>query len=536
MSKSRQISYRKDIDGLRALAVLLVLVFHFNLLPLGKGGFLGVDIFFVISGFLITSIIKKQLDNDTFSFKVFYTKRIKRLAPALFAVLAAVILVGSITLFPSELSSLSEQLLATQFYYSNIYYWQNINYFGLNSDSVHLLHTWSLAVEEQFYLFFPVIVFFIYRYMKNYFWHFIAAGAIVSFGLNLAFVDTKPELTFYLMPTWAWELLCGSLIVLALDRSPIKNQRTNELLGYLGIAIILLSVLFYTDEVKFPGYYALLPTIGSMLLILTGNQSRSLVSKLLNHDITVYIGQLSYSLYLVHWPINVFASDILHGEYDFFWRLAMFGLSFLCSIILYHFVENPFRKESFFKRKKGLMAFYLTGLTVTLIIFTTIYASHGLPGRYPDNVISLAEYVNDDAPLLQECLHEKQPLQNASEFCRIGAIDRDPTWILFGDSHIWSTREAFNIWLTRNGQSGLLMFRQSCPPVKDIFLFKAKSGCHDFNEAILEFIKNSASIENVILVSAWVQAREGHLSNSPTAKLDNNKSIELFDTQFFQNH
>lgn len=532
MSKSRQISYRKDIDGLRALAVLLVLVFHFDLLSLGKGGFLGVDIFFVISGFLITSIIKKQLDNDTFSFKVFYTKRIKRLAPALFAVLAAVIFVGSITLFPSEFTSLSEQLLATQFYYSNIYYWQNINYFGLNSDSVHLLHTWSLAVEEQFYLFFPVIVFFIYRYLRNYFWHFIAAGAIVSFGLNLAFVDTKPELTFYLMPTRAWQLLCGSLIVLVLDRSPVKNQRTNELLGYLGISIILLSVLLYTDEVKFPGYYALLPTIGSMLLILTGNQSRSLVSKLLNHNITVYIGQLSYSLYLVHWPINVFASDILHGEYNIFWRLSMFGLSFLCSIVLYHFIENPFRKESFFKRKKSVMAFYLTGLTVTLIIFTTIYASHGLPGRYPDDVISLAEFVNDDAPLLPECVYENQPLQEVSEFCRIGATDHNPTWILFGDSHAWSIKEAFNIWLTKNGQSGLFMFRHSCPPIKDIYLFKAKSECHDFNKATLEFIKNTASLENIILVSTWVQARDGRLTNSPNIKLDDNESVELFNTQF----
>lgn len=532
MANNRVIAYRRDIDGLRALAVLLVLFFHFNLFSIGKAGFLGVDIFFVISGFLITSIIKKQLDNGTFSFKIFYTKRIKRLAPALFVMLFAVMTAGLILLFPADLMILSEELLATQFYYSNFYFWKNINYFGLEAESSHLLHTWSLAVEEQFYLFFPVIVFFIYRYLKNYFWHMIIAGTIISFGLNIAFVDTKPEMTYYLMPTRAWELLLGSLIVPLLSYPAIKNKETNELLSYLGISLIFLSIVFFTKEIKFPGYYALLPTVGSMLLILSGDKSHSFVTRILSHDILVYVGKLSYSLYLIHWPINVFASDIFQEEYNLFWRLCMLGLSFLYAIALYHFVESPFRKDIFRMKRQRPAVLYSSGLVVTLIIFTAIYASQGLPNRFPDDVISIAGFVEDKPPHIPKCRHKNQPLKNANDFCRIGIADREPTWILYGDSHALTIKEAFSTWLTRNGQSGLFSYQPSCPPIKDVDVFHIKGDCPKFNNEILDFIKNAKQLKNVILASTWIYPHNARLTRSSELKLDREKSVELFSIKF----
>lgn len=512
--------------------MLLVLVFHFDLFSIGKGGFLGVDIFFVISGFLITTIIKKQLDQDRFSFKNFYVKRIRRLAPALFVVLFAVMVAGSVLLFPTNLIELSKELVATQFYFSNFYFWQNINYFGLSAESTPLLHTWSLAVEEQFYLFFPVIVFFIYRYLKDYFWHVIAAAAIISFGLNIFFVDSKPEMTFYLMPTRAWELLLGSLIVPLINHPVIKNEKSSELLGYLGIALIILSVIFYTDEIAFPGYYALLPTFGSMFLILSGGKSHSLVDKVFTHSLVVYVGQLSYSLYLVHWPINIFASNIFHEEYSLFLRLCMFGLSFLCSIVLYHFVENPFRKGFLQLQGQRLVVLYSTGLVLTLIFFTTVHISRGLPDRFPEDILAIAESVHDQSPDKFECVYENETLDSGNDFCHIGATDREPTWLLYGDSHAWSTKDAFDIWLTRNGQAGLFVWLPSCPPVRDTYVYKIEYDCGEFNKKILDYIKLTNNIENIILASTWIYPHNARLTHSSNVKLNREQSIEFFDKQF----
>jgi peptidoglycan/LPS O-acetylase OafA/YrhL len=222
-----QLEYRRDIDGLRAIAVMLVLVFHFSLLPAINAGFLGVDIFFVISGFLITRILQEQLSSGSFSLRTFYLNRIRRLAPALSATLFVVILAGALWLFPSDLVELAKQVLASQFYVANIYYWRSINYFGLTANDVYLLHTWSLGVEEQFYLLYPIFCILVYRYLKKYFWFVLLFGLVVSFSVNILFVARKPELTFYLLPTRAWQLLMGAMALWISDRwkrTPLQDE------------------------------------------------------------------------------------------------------------------------------------------------------------------------------------------------------------------------------------------------------------------------------------------------------------------------
>ena len=198
-------AYRRDIDGLRAVAVLLVLVFHFRLIPLGKAGFLGVDMFFVISGFLIMSIVRQQLDDGTFQLRAFYLARIRRLAPALSVVLFFTLLYGWIRLLPLEFAEMGRQVASAQFYVSNVYYWRNFNYFGLGTDQVYLLHTWSLAVEEQFYLLFPLATMALHRWGRTWFWRAVASVALFSFLLNIFWVVPKAMNTFYLLPTRAWE-------------------------------------------------------------------------------------------------------------------------------------------------------------------------------------------------------------------------------------------------------------------------------------------------------------------------------------------
>lgn len=186
------LAYRPDIDGLRAVAVLLVLVFHFQLAPGAKAGFIGVDMFFVISGFLITNLLMRQFDAGRFSLGDFYVARVRRLAPALTVVLLLGFAYGVWRLTPLALRELSLQTAAAQFYVSNLYYWQNFHYFGLSADSVYLLHTWSLAVEEQFYLLFPLVLWAVHRFARRWLWHTVALATLVSFGLNVAFVETRP--------------------------------------------------------------------------------------------------------------------------------------------------------------------------------------------------------------------------------------------------------------------------------------------------------------------------------------------------------
>ena len=522
--------YRTDIDGLRALAVMLVLIFHFDLTAGGKSGFIGVDVFFVISGYLITSIIKNQLDDDSFNLKVFYLKRIRRLAPSLTAILLLVMTAGATWLFPSDFIELSRQVLYSQFYIANFYFWQNINYFGLKADNIFLLHTWSLAVEEQFYLFYPLALIIIHRHLKKYFWSILFLGLIVSFSLNMFFVTIKPEATFYLFPTRAWELLIGGLIPF-INSKFIRSNAIDQLLGIAGLILIFLAVFLFDDEVRFPGYFALLPTVGAACLILAGVNRETAVSKILSLPPIVYIGKISYSLYLVHWPINVFATLQLQGNYSLSWRLAMFTLSIVLSAVIYHLIENPFRHKRVFATGKQLARGYLTVLMATATIFAIIEFTDGIPERFPDDVVRLANFTNDKTPLLDECQFHDRDLSKVNDYCTVGMPGKNPQWLIYGDSHAWAAHSAIDKWLKKNDQSGLFVFQHACPPLIGIHLFRDKGNCFNFNTKIANFVKSQPDIKNVFLISIWRQALGG-LSTSFDIKPTSEESIALFGKQF----
>ena len=515
------LKYRADIDGMRAIAVMLVLVFHFSLVTGARAGFLGVDVFFVISGFLITTILKRQLDTSTFSLSAFYVNRIRRLAPALLVVLLMVSSAGALWLFPHQLIELSKQIFVSQLYVANFYFWRSINYFGLGVHDVFLLHTWSLAVEEQFYLIYPVCMLLLHRHLKKYFWAAIGLGFLVSFGLNILFVSQKPEATFYLLPTRAWELLMGALVPLV----AAKLERTkfiDEMISLLGASLIVIGVTCYRNDFHFPGFYALLPTIGTACLLLSGQGSVTAISKALSWTPIVYIGKISYSLYLVHWPINVFA-DLLIEDYSREWRVAMFALSIVLAALVYHLVEDPLRHKRYLATRKKLLLGYATGLAVTLSAFVVVHLVGGLPQRFPDEVLRLASYVNDKTAPLTEC---------ESSFCPIGAEGQSPTWLVYGDSHAWAAHAAFDKWLRLNGQAGLFIFRHSCPPVNGVHLFGDQGACFAFNRAVMDFIERRTDISNIVLVSIWRQAIEGRLSTSSQTLLTKEQSVQLFTDGF----
>jgi len=530
-SGSAPTAYRADIDGLRAVAVLLVLAFHFRLVPGSEAGFIGVDIFFVISGFLITSILKRQLDEGTLSLASFYVGRVRRLAPALIATLVLVLAAGSLLLFPEDLISLTQQALASQFYVSNVYYWRNVNYFGLRMNDVFLLHMWSLAVEEQFYLLYPLALWGVHRYQRKRFWAAVALALLISFALNIIFVARKPEATFYLLPTRAWELLTGALLVLAEARRA-RSRLADEMLSLFGVGLLAAALVGYREDIRFPGYFALLPVVGTACLMLGGVRRTTLTSRVLSFAPIRYVGKISYPLYLVHWPLNIFAGRWMAGRYHLGQRFAMFAVSLLLAAALYHLVENPVRRRNLLALNGHLLRAYAAGLAVTLLIFFVVQQTDGLPQRFPREAIRLAAYVNDKSPPLSECKFTGEaPLSDAS-FCKIGKPGSQPTWLVYGDSHAWAAYAVFDEWLTLKDEAGLFMFRQACPPLLGLHLLGDEGICHAFNLSIATFLRRHADVSNVVLVSAWREALEGRLTTAPDLLLSKQASLRLFDEQF----
>jgi len=519
--------YRRDIDGMRAIAVVLVLLFHFSLITEITAGFLGVDIFFVISGFLITAIVVGQLDAGTFTLRDFYVSRIRRLAPSLFLVLAMTTAAGALWLFPSQFVELAKQVMASQFYFANIYFWRTTGYFGLGAHDVFLLHTWSLAVEEQFYLLYPACLMLLHRYLRRYMLPAILLGLALSFFLNAMFVTQKPEATFYLLPTRAWELLIGALLSIAAGKWS-GGRVLSESFGVLGIALVAVAVTCYRRNIHFPGYYALLPVLGAGFLILAGQNS--MVSRGLSWNPLVYIGKISYSLYLVHWPTNVFAG-LLIRDYSLHWRVVMFVVSFLLAAILYHAIEQPFRQRTVLAGKKRLLLAYGSVLSVTLSAFLVVMLTGGLPKRFPPEVARLASYADDKSPLT-ECEYSSQSRTNPADFCHIGATNSKPTWLVYGDSHAWAAHAAFDEWLKSDGRSGLLIFFHGCPPLNGIHMLGEKDACFAFNQVVMRFIENNPGIPNIVLVSTWRQAIEGFLSTSSETILTIEQSTRLFRDSF----
>ncbi len=522
--------YRPDIDGLRAIAVLLVLIFHFRLVPAVTGGFTGVDVFFVISGFLITSIIRAALADSTFDLRGFYVARVRRLAPALIATLAITAMAGALLLFPADLRELMNQILASQAYVANIYYWRSVNYFGLSSDDVFLLHTWSLAVEEQFYLFYPLLLIVLARTTRRRFWVAVALLALASFALNAILVRTKPEADFYLLPTRAWELLIGA-IATQFDKI-IRNRHLLNVSAFLGLGLIALGATVYRSSMAFPGFFALMPTLGAALLLGSGSTAPMLAHRMMSVQPLRYVGKISYPLYLVHWPIIVFFRFATGSPSPWPMRLGMFVASFAMAGVIYHFVETPVRNRRFLATSKRLLATYGVALAGSVALFLTTSATQGWPQRFPPESVRLAGFESDRTEPLSQCEYAGRAPSAFMKPCRIGKADVAPEWLVFGDSHAWASHDAFDQWLAKEGRAGVFVFRHSCMPVSDLHLLGDDGQCRDFNDKAMAFLHDQPAIRSVLLVSTWRQPAEQRVSTDEHLKLDKAAALELFRQRF----
>ena len=394
--------YRPEIDGLRAIAIAAVIFYHAQITifdyKLFKGGFIGVDIFFVISGYLITSIILKELIlTGTFSFKNFYKRRIIRIFPTLLFVMLIFLPVAWVCLLPSSFIDFSKSILYSLGFNSNYYFYYSGQQYGNDNALLKpFLHTWSLSIEEQYYLLFPIILFIIFKYFRKYLLIILILFFIISLQLSDWLSKNYSSLNFYFLPTRVWELLAGSILAyfeIHLGRRS-KNQIYNLIMPTVGIILIGYSIIFFNQEMYHPSFYTLLPIIG-VCLILWSSDKNTIVIKILSSKLFVGIGLISYSLYLWHYPILSFARITEFVETNNVKKIILGLIIISFSIISYFLIEKTTRHK---KIKFKSLLFLLVGLSLFLIIFNyTIIYKKGFEDRFPEIIKKI--YINNSAIL-----------------------------------------------------------------------------------------------------------------------------------------
>tara|TARA_B110001450_G_scaffold91803_1_gene87049 strand:+ start:280 stop:2190 length:1911 start_codon:yes stop_codon:yes gene_type:complete len=384
------LKYRPEIDGLRALAVVPVILFHAGF-ELFSGGFVGVDVFFVISGYLITTILIEDIENKRFSLVNFYERRARRILPALFFVMLLCIPFAWIWMMPRQMDEFSQSLIAVSLFSSNILFKQESGYFATASEEKPLLHTWSLAVEEQYYVLFPIFLILFWRFGKNRVFWMIVLIAAISLLMSEWGWRNKSTANFYLAPTRAWELLAGSVAAFIAQKNGVQK---NNFLALLGLMAIIVSIFVYDESTPFPSLYALVPVIGVMLFILYATKE-SLAAKILSTKAFVGIGLVSYSAYLWHQPIFAFAK--IKGFTSDYIHISLFIITFALAYFSWKIIEQPFRSHIAIP-KKLILAFSLIGFSFFLFSGYLGHKNNGFPQRLEKAQVVFLDYFENSLP------------------------------------------------------------------------------------------------------------------------------------------
>ena len=490
--------HRREIDGLRAVAVLPIVLFHAGVGPFA-GGFIGVDVFFVISGYLITSILVKDLEAGDFSIRRFYERRARRILPALFVVLAATVPAAWRILPPVEMEAFAKSLSATLLFVSNIVFWLQDSYFDTAAELKPLLHTWSLSVEEQFYLLFPLLLCFLWRWGRQRLVLAIGLLAIASLAFSDYASQHHPTFNFFWSITRAWELFAGALCALA--GSQAQSRRANAA-SAVGLAMILGSVLLFTPALRHPSILTLIPVLGTCLVLAYGVAGTH-VARLLSAPLLVGVGLISYSLYLWHQPLLVFGKLHTLGEIGRAQTYGLLAASFALAALSWRFVEQPFRDA---RRVPARMFTPAVGLAASLLL------AAGLVGQIT------AGLPNREAGLdhLSDRLHFVRGLDPACDFagrfvarpeCSAGAR---PEVLLWGDSFAMQLAPALQ---AAHPNLGFVQATKvTCGPFEGVALVGGgrytidwARDCVSFNESVLAYLKATPSIRHVVISSALFQ-------------------------------
>lgn len=417
--------YRAEIDGLRAVSVLAVIFYHFGFEPF-SGGFIGVDVFFVISGYLITTLLINDLEHENFSYVSFYDRRIRRILPPLLTVLACTSIASYFILYPSDLEDYGKSLLSVLTFVSNIFFWRTSDYFATASELIPLLHTWSLSVEEQFYILWPICMIIFYKCRQKQITVLILTLLIVSFLISEWGWRNKEIANFYLLPTRMWELLVGCFAASVIQKSGLRNS---EIGSIFGLFCVIFSILVYDDKVPFPSLFSAIPVIGALFIVFFATE-QTIVGKILSNKYLVNIGLLSYSLYLWHQPVLAFYRRIYGADIQLLAIPILFTFILVASLFTWRFIEIPARKLNTVTVRFVYSA--LAVASVLLILLSLFFImSHGAryqydylpkPERWSEIKCHGAPSVNEYDNPLQECLGLSSNSQGGDMF-------------LIGDSH-----------------------------------------------------------------------------------------------------
>lgn len=519
------LAYRPDIDALRAVAVLSVVLFHLQT-PFLDGGFVGVDIFFVISGFLITRIIAREIDGDNFTLKAFYERRIRRIIPALFVMLIITSMLAYATLIPQYYKAFSASAVAAALSAANIYFLFNSGYFAFGHEVVPLLHTWSLGVEEQFYIVIPVLFYILRSRFKLSWglviWPLFAASLLLC--ILQTYVDLKALLllreikeqsgsaAFYLPTTRSWEFLLGSALAIPLLPA-VQDRRKSEIFILLGLSLICASVFFFNGQMRFPGVIAIVPTVGATLLIYGSSGScTTFTGTILRWRPLVGLGLISYSLYLWHWPIIVFVRLFFGGELSLLSNTLVVVVMIAVSWLSWKFVERPIRTNRAYYTPARLLA--ASGTIAGIILFLGIAATvtGGIPARFSKDLLNIATSA-DTLDWRADCNRNAAAGDASDDVCSIGAGPL--TFAVLGDSFVDALRPAIAEAARRTGVSGLSLNKGGCFPLPGVI---TRRECFDFLNAALARIEATPSVQNVLLIARWPAAVEG--SRFGAIKLD----------------
>lgn len=463
MTAKHQLDYRADIDGLRAIAVLSVLIYHAGFYWQGQkllsGGFLGVDVFFVISGYLICSILMRELHAGGLDFAAFYERRARRILPALFLVMICSLTVAPFILPPDPLKEFASSAAATSAFVSNIFFWLQDSYTAEPSLRKPLLHTWSLAVEEQFYLLFPVFLWFAWKKGSGRLMWVFTLVAVASLLYAEWGSYYLPSANFYLLPSRIWELIAGAILALAHSRGWFKQ--VCGLFGWLGFALVATSLVMFDDTARHPSLWTLLPVVGTVIMIIEVPASPRL-NKLLSSKLMVGVGLVSYSLYLWHQPVFAFARVYTGSELTVMLKLGLIALCLTLAVISWRFVETPFRRPD--KASMRLLLCGLGSFSIALLAFVVATSMGIIPG-VADSVMKASPY-----PICREQGYVSQDGRTCDErspldACTFVAGSSKQNWYVVGDST--ANRLSYPLWEHLRGRDASLtvLTKGDCPYV-----------------------------------------------------------------------
>lgn len=480
-------NYRPEIDGLRAIAIIPVIFFHFGATWL-PGGFLGVDVFFVISGYLITAIISKEIDEGRFTLSIFYERRIKRIIPTLLVVLTVTYSFAALTVSPFKLKDLSQEIVAAATFLSNMYYAITVDYFSSKAEETFLLHTWSLAVEEQFYILFPLLLM-LNKSRKSRILMLVVL-TVLSFFFALSLSHSNKGFNFYFIGTRAWELLIGALVALNYSQFSRVSITIKNTFSVLGFFVLLLSFFFFTKKLQHPGFWTIFPV--SSVAFIIAFADKTLMAKVLSWSGLRGIGVISYSLYLWHQPVLAFILIKYGMEHD----LVSGGIAAVITLILslstYFYVENPLRRISvdnttaLFVTTAGMLAFFsLVGLLG--------HVNSGWSSRFSEKLNFSTMTIS---PKRYECHTSGTNFIPPSQGCVLGH-SKSPAYAVFGDSH--GVELSFALSKSEIGFKGVkqLTFSACAPLIKDN---NKTLGCSNWLRQSLMYISGESNIETVFLV------------------------------------